>query len=108
IESWAIKTPDHSECEAPERGHAPLSTLVRAWPAAPGCLRAALRERLNQQIERMATCDCFCAARKPALASVRKNADLLKKLTDTRGSEFAGVWVQTVVSPDTRFNCHPS
>jgi hypothetical protein len=107
VESWGVRITDYSICEAPERGRAALAALAKAWPAAPGCMREALRARLAAELERMATWNCFCGGREASLAAVRKNAELLKKLTDTRGPELAKRWLDGARAPDARFSCHP-
>jgi hypothetical protein len=107
IPSWTTRSKDESACDAPERARGALTALVKAWGAAPACLRAALRERLDQQLDDMATASCFCAAREPALAAVRKDVDLLKKLKDTRGPELARRWLEGAAAPDARFGCGP-
>ena len=107
IPSWTAPIKDESACDAPDRARAPLAALVKAWAAAPACMRDALRERLNQQLEEMASWSCFCAAREPALAAVRKDADLMKKLADTRAPELARRWLEGIASPEARFGCRP-
>jgi hypothetical protein len=107
IPSWTARRKDEPACDAPDRARVPLTSLVKAWGAAPACLRDALRERLNQQLEEMAGWACFCAARDPALAAVRKDADLMKKLKDTRGPELARRWLEGIGSPDAHFGCGP-
>lgn len=107
IASWAVRITDESSCEAPDRAHASLAAVVKAWPTAPACLRDALRSRFNQQMEDMTAVNCFCAGRDPTLAAVRKNADLLRKLTDTRGPQLANRWLEATQAPDARFGCHP-
>jgi len=107
IESWGVRVTDYSACEAPERGRAALTALVKAWPAAPPCLRDALRERLKSELERMTGWSCFCAEREPALAAVRKSAKLLRALTDVGGPDLAERWLDEARAPDTRFACHP-
>jgi hypothetical protein len=106
-ESWGQRIAGDSACAAPDRGHAPLAALVKAWSGAPHCLRDALHERLAGELERMVGLTCFCAAREPALAAVRKNADLVKKLTDARGPELARRWLEGARAADARFSCRP-
>jgi len=108
VDAFELGITDASSCEAPDRARAPLAAVVKAWPTAPACLRDALRSRLNQQLEDMTAVTCFCAGRDPTLAAVRKDADLLKKLTDTRGPELAKRWLEATQAPDARFRCHPS
>jgi hypothetical protein len=108
VESWGVRVTDSSICEAPERGRAALTALAKAWPAAPACLKDALRDRLNQELERMVGWDCFCGERPATEAAIRKSAKLLKGLPDVHGPDFADRWLQTVRAPDTHFNCSPS
>ncbi|HEY7370806.1 MAG TPA: hypothetical protein VIF57_01415, partial [Polyangia bacterium] len=98
---------DYSACQAPERGRAALTGLVKTWAAAPACLRNALRERLTGELEQMVGWTAYCAPRDPALAAVRKNADILKKLTDARGPELAKRWLDGARAADARFSCRP-
>lgn len=107
IASWAVLVTDYSACHAPEKARAPLATLARTWSAAPSCLRDALRERLNHDLEDMVARNCFCDQREPALAAVRKNVRLLRSLADTRGPELADKFLETTLSPDVRFACSP-
>jgi hypothetical protein len=107
IVSWAVRITDDSSCDAPDRAHAALAAVVKTWSAAPACLRDALRDRLNQQLEDMTVAGCFCAGRDATLAAIRKNADLMKKLTDTRGPELGRRWLDAARAPDARFNCRP-
>ena len=108
IESWGVRITDYSACQAPERGRAALAGLVKTWVAAPSCLRDALRARLTGELEQMVGWTCYCAARDPALAAVRKNADILKKLTDARGPELAKRWLESARAPDAQFSCRPN
>lgn len=108
VESWGVRVTDYSICQAPERGRAALAALVKTWPAAPPCLRDALRARLKEELERMTTWRCFCAAREPALAALKKSAQLLKGFADVGGPELAARWLEGARAPDTRFSCHPS
>ena len=107
IVSWGSLMTDYSACHVPEKARAPLVTLARTWSAAPGCLRDALRERLNQDLEDMVADNRFCNERERALAAVRKNARLLRTLADTRGPELADKFLATTRSPDVRFACSP-
>ncbi len=107
IVSWAVLMTDYSSCHAPEKARAPLATLARTWSTAPSCLRDALRERLNDDLEGMVTDNCFCNERETALAAVRKNVRLLRSLADTRGPELADKFLATTRSPDVRFACSP-
>lgn len=106
-ESWVQRITGDSACAAPDRGHAALAGLVKAWSNAPHCLRDALHERLAAELERMVGLTCFCPARDPALAAVRKDADLVKKLTDARGPELAKRWLEGARGADARFSCRP-
>lgn len=107
IVSWGVRTTDESACEAPERGRHALAALAKAWATAPACLKDALRERLSGELDRMVRWTCFCSAREPAEAAIRKSATLLKALGDLDGSELADRWLATARAPDTRFNCNP-
>jgi hypothetical protein len=108
VVSWGVRATDATACQAPERGRGALAALVKSWPAAPPCLRDALRDRLQSELERMTGWTCFCAAREPALAAVRKSAELLKRLTDVGGAKLAERWLDGARAPDTRFSCNPS
>lgn len=106
--SWGVLTTDASTCQAPERGRAALAALVKSWPAAPLCLRDALRDRLKAELERMTGWSCFCGEREPSLAAVRKSAKLLRALTDVGGPDLADRWLDESRAADTRFSCHPA
>jgi hypothetical protein len=108
VESWGVRVTDYSICQAPERGRAALAVLAKSWPAAPSCLRDALRARLKSELERMTSWNCFCAAREPALAALRKSAKLLRGLADLGGADLADRWLEEAQAADTRFNCSPS
>lgn len=107
IDSWAVRVADTSACAAPERGRAALAALVKSWPAAPPCLRDALRDRLKAKLEEMTGWSCFCGEREPALAAVRKSAKVLRALTDVGGPDLADRWLEEARAPDTRFSCTP-
>jgi hypothetical protein len=107
IVSWGVRMTDASACQAPERGRPALATLVKSWPAAPPCLRDALRDRLKSKLEEMTSWSCFCGEREPALAAVRKSAKLLRALTDVGGPDLAARWLDETRAPDTRFSCSP-
>ena len=50
VESWGVRVTDYSICQAPERGRRALADLVKAWAAAPLCLKDALRGRLIAEL----------------------------------------------------------
>ena len=75
VESWGVRVTRLFHLPGPGARPQGAGRLVKAWAAAPVCLKDALRGRLIAELDRMVGWSCFCGGREPAQEAVRRSAE---------------------------------